>query len=29
VAHVAKLWKPGQRPKLEIQVLEGDPGLSI
>ena len=29
VAHVAKLWKPGERPRLETQVLEGDPGLSI
>ena len=29
VAHVAKLWKPGERPQLEIQLLEGDPGLSI
>lgn len=29
VAHVAKLWKPGERPRLEQQVLEGDVGLSI
>lgn len=29
VAHVAKLWKPGQRPRLEQQVLEGDVELSI
>jgi alkaline phosphatase D len=29
VTHTAKLWKPGERPKLETQVLEGDPGLSI
>src|ERR1044071_2168275 len=29
VAHVAKLWKPGERPHLEQQVLEGDVGLSI
>jgi len=29
VAHVAKLWKPGETPKLEVQVMEGDPGLSI
>jgi len=27
IAHVAKLWKPGETPKLEMQVLEGDPGL--
>ena len=29
VAHTAKLWKPGERPQLAQQVLEGDPGLSI
>jgi alkaline phosphatase D len=29
IAHTAKLWKPGERPRLEQQVLEGDPGLSI
>ena len=29
VAHVAKLWKPGERPRLEVQVLEGSVGLSI
>ena len=29
VAHTAKLWKPGERPQLDQQVLEGDPGLSI
>ena len=29
VVHTAKLWKPGERPKLRQQVLEGDPGLSI
>ncbi len=29
VAHVAKLWEAGQRPRLEQQVLEGDVGLSI
>jgi len=29
VAHVAKLWGPGERPHLEIQVLEGNVGLSI
>jgi alkaline phosphatase D len=29
VAHTAKLWKPGEAPKLEVQILEGDPGLSI
>jgi alkaline phosphatase D len=29
VIHTAKLWKPGERPKLETRVLEGDPGLSI
>ena len=29
VVHSAKLWKPGERPKLVQQVLEGDPGLAI
>jgi alkaline phosphatase D len=29
VVHTAKLWSPGERPKLLQQVLEGDPGLSI
>jgi alkaline phosphatase D len=29
VAHVARLWRPGERPRLEQQVIEGDPGLSI
>jgi alkaline phosphatase D len=29
VAHVAKLWQPGERPQLDAHVLEGDPGLSI
>lgn len=29
VAHIAKLWKPGERPRLEVQVLEGSVGLSI
>ncbi|MCL6739872.1 alkaline phosphatase D family protein [Sphingomonas sp. RB56-2] len=29
VAHTAKLWKPGEAPKLVAEVLEGDPGLSI
>ncbi|HEY1550747.1 MAG TPA: alkaline phosphatase D family protein, partial [Kofleriaceae bacterium] len=29
VAHSAKLWRPGERPQLTQQVLEGDPGLAI
>lgn len=29
VVHVAKLWKPGERPHLKQQVLEGEVGLSI
>ena len=29
VALTAPLWKPGERPRLTAQVLEGDPGLSI
>jgi alkaline phosphatase D len=29
VAHTAKLWRPGERPRLVQRVIEGDPGLSI
>jgi alkaline phosphatase D len=29
IVHTAKLWAPGERPRLVQQVLEGDPGLSI
>jgi alkaline phosphatase D len=29
VALTAKLWKPGEGPRLEVQVLEGNVGLSI
>ncbi len=29
VAHTASLWKPGERPVLRQQVIEGDVGLSI
>ncbi len=29
VVHTASLWKPGERPKLRQQVIEGDLGLSI
>ncbi|HMI55729.1 MAG TPA: alkaline phosphatase D family protein [Gemmatimonadaceae bacterium] len=29
VLHSAKLWRSGERPRLEQQVLEGDPGLAI
>ena len=29
VAHSARLWRSGERPRLEQRVLEGDPGLSI
>jgi alkaline phosphatase D len=29
VLHTASLWKPGERPVLRQQVIEGDPGLSI
>jgi alkaline phosphatase D len=28
-AHVAKLWAPGERPRMSTSVLEGDVGLSI
>jgi alkaline phosphatase D len=27
--HTARLWGPGERPRLVQQVLEGDPGLAI
>jgi len=29
VMHSAKLWRAGETPRLQQQVLEGDPGLSI
>ena len=29
VVHTAKLWKPGERPRLVQQLLEGNSGLSI
>ena len=29
VAHSARLWRAGERPKLVRQVLEGDPGLGV
>jgi alkaline phosphatase D len=29
VAHTAKLWDPGERPRLTTSVIEGDVGLSI
>jgi alkaline phosphatase D len=29
VAHTARLWRAGERPKLVQQVIEGDAGLSI
>jgi alkaline phosphatase D len=29
VTHRAKLWRAGERPRLEQRVLEGDPKLSI
>jgi len=29
VLHTAPLWRPGERPRLEQRVLEGDPGLAI
>jgi hypothetical protein len=27
--HTAKLWRPGEPPRLAQQVVEGDTGLSI
>ncbi len=29
VVHSAKLWRPGERPRLIQQVIEGDPELAI
>jgi alkaline phosphatase D len=29
VVHTARLWRPGERPRLERKILEGDPGLAI
>lgn len=29
VAHRVSAWKPGERPELRQEVLEGDPGLAI
>jgi alkaline phosphatase D len=27
--HRAKLWRKGERPKLDLQILEGDPRFSV
>jgi alkaline phosphatase D len=29
VVHTASLWGPGERPKLQLEVLEGDAGLAF
>jgi alkaline phosphatase D len=29
VRHIARLWKKGERPRLEQRVVEGDPGLAL
>jgi len=29
VVHTARLWAPGDRPRLKQQVIEGDPGLAV
>lgn len=29
VVHRARLWKPGERPRLEQHILEGNPDLSV
>ena len=29
VRHTADLWKPGGRPVLKQEIIEGDPSLSI
>ena len=29
VSHTAKLWAPGERPRLVQRIIEGDPKLSV
>jgi alkaline phosphatase D len=29
VVHTVARWQPGERPVLQQQVIEGDPGLSL
>jgi alkaline phosphatase D len=29
VVHRAAMWRPGERPRLEQRIVEGDPGLSV
>ena len=29
VSHLARIWRKGERPRLEQRIIEGDPGLSI
>jgi alkaline phosphatase D len=29
VVHKVPMWRKGERPKLEQQIIEGDPGLSV
>jgi alkaline phosphatase D len=29
IVHSARLWQPGERPRLVQRVIEGDPGLSV
>jgi hypothetical protein len=29
VVHRVSMWRPGERPRLERRVLEGDPGLAL
>jgi alkaline phosphatase D len=29
VVHTASLWRPGERPHLKQEILEGDPGLAV
>lgn len=29
VVHRVPMWRPGERPRLEQRVLEGDPGLAL
>jgi alkaline phosphatase D len=29
VVHLSRLWKKGERPRLDQRVVEGDPGLGF
>jgi len=29
IAHTARLWRPGEAPRLKRDIIEGDPGLGV